>query len=80
MRITVKEGERERVFRIPTRWLLNKFCLRHIRIGKSKEGIQIPPSAIRELRRTVRRIKERHPDWVLVEVDSPDAERVEIKL
>ena len=80
MRIHVKAGEDAKVhIRIPTALALNSFTALFLPGALEQQGIHVTYSQALHLVRTIRQCKRRHPDWVLVEVKSGDAE-VYVKL
>lgn len=50
--------------------VLSKLC--------KKQGVEIPRKQISEFMELVKEYKKTHPEWKLVEVESPDGEHVEI--
>lgn len=85
MRLTFNENGRRRIrIRIPNGILISRFSLRILRRHAKEDGepgFKLPrPRDMRRIRREIKRMKQLHPDWSLVEAASSDSEYVEIRL
>ena len=69
------------VIRIPNFLVLNNTALK---IAKKQQGGQyipdIPKDFMPKLRKAIRQVKKIHKNWVLVDVESADGEKVQVKL
>lgn len=80
MRIHVKAGQDANIrIWIPTAIALNPFTALFIPGALEQQGIHVTYSQTMHIFRTIRACKRQHPDWVLAEVKSGDAE-VYVKL
>lgn len=77
---TVIKGK-DMVIRIPNFLVLNSTALK---IAKKQPGGQhipdIPKEFLPKLRKAIRQVKKIHKNWVLVDVESADGEKVQVKL
>ena len=66
---------------VPNFLVLNKTALD---IAKKQNGGQyipdIPTKALREIRKTIKKVKKIHKNWVLVDVESSYGQKVQVKL
>jgi hypothetical protein len=68
------------VFRFPTGLIANGLTAGIIRRKLKKEGIILTGKQTARLIKELKRYKKTHPDWNLVEVDSPTGDTVKVKL
>ena len=67
-------------------WIPNCFVLNStaLKIAKKQPGGQhipdIPKEFLPKLRKAIRQVKKIHKNWVLVDVESADGEKVQVKL
>ena len=85
MRITIKSPDKRTIkLAFPTRMIFNNFTAMigaaSIRKYVSTKEVSISSADLRRLMKEINRIKRKCPDFELVNVESSDGERVEIKL
>lgn len=85
MRLTVSEnGCRKIRIRIPNGILISRFSFRILRRRAKEDGesyFRLPrPRDMRRIRREIKRMKQIHPNWCLVEAGATDGEFIEIRL
>ena len=84
MKIRIQESNSKGLTLLfPTRLLLSPALIGlGLKIGRrySEDVPDIPLSSFRQLRRIILAQKKRRKDWVLVDVESSDGDKVQIKL
>ena len=81
MKIDVKNEKRSFHFAFPNWLILNRVSMRLARKGtKGEVEIRLSGKALRELRRTVKRLRRTRGDWSLIEVHSADGDEVRVRL
>ena len=81
MKIKIMSERHNIHFAFPNWLFLNRASLSFLKKNDS-EGMwkNVKPSHIRNIRRTIRRMRKTHKGWYLVEVESADGTGVKIKL
>ena len=64
---------------IPTRLFCNRLTAGFAATTMAQNGITATPRQMMTLFRTIRRYKRKHPDWVMVEVQSSNGDYVYVK-
>ncbi len=82
MRIIVKESEGKNIrLLLPTGMVLNRLTAGLIsKALVERAKMDLSTGQMMRLMRELKRFKRKHPDWVLVEVQSSDGDYVKIKL
>lgn len=86
MKIHVKDEDLSFVLILPTRVLLSKTAARLVvrvlkkRISEDKERVDMLPNTLERIFAELRRVKERHRHWVLLDVTSSGGDRIKIEL
>lgn len=81
MRIVVKSNERPNIqLPIPTGLVLNRFAARFVSRYLKDYGINISKEQTITFIKALNQYRRKHPNWVLLEVQSSDGEYVKIKL
>ena len=65
---------------IPTGLFCNRLTVGFAAKMMEQNGITATPAQMMKLFRTIRRYKRKHPDWVMVEVQSAEGDYVYVKL
>lgn len=65
---------------LPTGLLCNRLTAGIAAKAMAQNGVNATPAQMVRFFQTVRRYKRKHPDWVLVEVQSADGDYVYVKL
>ena len=65
---------------IPTGLFCNRLTAGIAARVMARNGMNASPEQLARLFRCIRRVKHRHPDWVLVEVQSANGDQVYVKL
>lgn len=65
---------------LPTGLIFNRLTASVAARATAEMGVRLSPKQMARLFAAVKRFRRRHPDWVLVEVDSADGEHVRVKL
>ena len=81
MKIKIVDKERNLYFAFPNLLVFNHVALAILK-KNDNDGTwkNVKPSHVRNIRRTVRRMKKTHKGWYLVEVECADGTGVKIKL
>ena len=65
---------------IPTGLFCNRLTAGFAAKAMAQNGVTATPAQMVKLFRVIRKVKRRHPDWVLVEAESAEGDRVYVKL
>lgn len=65
---------------VPSGLLMNPVAAAVLAKILKKHGVELSRKQISEFMKIVQEYKQTHPEWKLVEVDSPDGEHVEVIL
>lgn len=81
MKIVVKskDGPKLRI-PIPTGIVFNRFTAAFVPKYLKKQGLNVTKEQAVAFVKALNQYRRKHPEWVLVEAQSSDGERVEIKL
>ncbi len=81
MRIHVEEaGIRRFSLILPTGLALNRFTAGMVAKSLAEQGVQMNKKQARTFVKHLNRYRRSHKEWVLVEVESADGDKVKIKL
>ncbi len=80
MKILVNWQEQNLNLRFPTGLVLNRVTAGIVARALGKKGLPLSRKQMVCCIRALNRYRKTHPDWVLVEVNSADGDRVEMKL
>lgn len=81
MVIRVKTEGKKIFLPIPSNWVFSRIGLRFLKKNDEDGNFaNISPKQMRNIRKTICKMRKRHKNWNLVEVDSSDGTYVRIKL
>lgn len=81
MKIDVKNEKRSFHLAFPNWLILNRVSMRLARkVTKGEVEVRLSGKALRELRRTIKRLRKTRGDWSLIEVHSADGDEVRVRL
>lgn len=80
MLIQIHSPETRLTIPIPTGLVFNRFTARFIPLALADSGVPVTADQAVRLVDIINRFRKTHPDWVLVDVQSADGERVRVKL
>lgn len=81
MKIDAKNEKRSFHFAFPNWLILNRVSMRLARkVTKGEVEVRLSGKALRELRRTIKRLRKTRGDWSLIEVHSADGDEVRVRL
>lgn len=80
MRIRVKDEDTNLRLWMPTGLLLSRPIAAAVAKGARDKGIPLTGRQLNTLFKAIRRYRKAHRDWVLVEVDSQNGDKVLVKL
>ena len=81
MKIKIKNEEKKIFLRIPTSWVFSGIGLCFLKMfDKNGDFKGLTFKKMRNIRKTIRRMRKKYKNWNLVEADSTDGSYVRIKL
>ena len=79
MRVIVNEvNGNDTNLNLPSGLIMNPVVAAVLEKVCKKRGVEFPRKQISQFMKIVKKYKKEHPEWKLVEVDSPNGEHVEI--
>ena len=79
MRIVLQnKSQKERRLYVPNALLMNRLTAFWITRELEKHGIQLPHGQIRRFVQSFKAVRERHPDWVLMEAEPSSGDKIKI--
>lgn len=79
MRIILQnESQKERRLYVPNALLVNRLTFFWIVRGLEKRGIHLPCEQISMIAESIQAARKRHPDWVFLEAEQANGEKIRI--
>jgi len=79
MRIILQnESQKERRLYVPNALLLNHLTSLLLARGLEKRGIHLSCEQIRMITESIKAVHKRHPDWVLMEAEPSNGDKIKI--
>lgn len=72
------ENQKERRLYVPNAVALNRVTSVLIARGLEKRGVHLAYAQIREFAECIKAVRKRHPDWVLLEAEPSNNEKIKI--